>query len=124
MIAAIRRAWRYVNGVVRDLLACRSVTAWLSRQCTDFDIINRDWPRQWTFIDPYGNLLYIGAGQHWEVRVSFFFDCSRGRGRTAWQAARRAVRAMNKFTNKRMAAQDESARAMGYKDFEDLARDI
>ena len=59
--------------------------------CTDFDIINRDWPtwggwtKNWT---PY------------QVRASAFFCHGRGVGRTMTQAARRAVRSMRRHKAK------------------------
>lgn len=63
------------------VLADGDALALLDKSCTDFTILNRDWPRH---------------RFRWEVRAMYFFARGRGVGQTFGEAAQRAIYFMDK----------------------------
>jgi hypothetical protein len=73
----------------------KDAIAYLDLHCTDFTIENADWPRCYFVMDG-GKEVCCGSRAHYTVIAYTFWYAGRGRGRTAWQAAVRAVRHMDR----------------------------
>lgn len=71
------------------------IAGWYLWGCTDYDLVMEDWPR-----------LGITAGAHFTCRTFLCFDHGSGKGRTAREAARRAIKNMRTSHRKRVERAD------------------
>ena len=90
----------------------RDAIAYLDLHCSDFIIDKADWPRCYG-VGPEdaktGFSRYYGSGAHYTVVACMFWYAGRGRGYTAWQAAVRAVRHMDRRGKAQRKAQGVQA---------------
>lgn len=104
--------WWRIKFWIRFVLSQLSVGSYLSMRCSDWDMSFRDWPRM-SFIGARCKTYPPGKYPpifHYHCRAIHFFSSGTGVGRTAREAARRAVRNMdNKIRRQRLENPEDSA---------------